>query len=136
MVVDIGKQRTVTETYRTSCASSAPPSTTRRALEGGNQTEGRHRQWLATGARIFCLTSPARHRRRRSGSLEVMDELARNGAAILMVSSELKESPKSPTASGSCAKAFEWRLPPGASQKYHAPGRFEKESGLLPDSEK
>jgi ABC-type sugar transport system ATPase subunit len=49
--------------------------------------------WLASGARIFLFDEPTRgiDVGAKVEVFEVMDELARNGAAVLMVSSELPE---------------------------------------------
>ena len=62
-------------------------------LSGGNQQKVVIAKWLARGARIFLFDEPTRgiDVGAKAEVFEVMDTLARNGAAILMVSSELPE---------------------------------------------
>jgi len=62
-------------------------------LSGGNQQKVVISKWLARGARVFLFDEPARgiDVGAKVEVFEVMDELARSGAAILMVSSELAE---------------------------------------------
>ena len=62
-------------------------------LSGGNQQKIVIGKWLARGARIFLFDEPTRgiDVGAKVEVFEVMDRLARSGAAILMVSSELPE---------------------------------------------
>jgi ABC-type sugar transport system ATPase subunit len=62
-------------------------------LSGGNQQKVVIAKWLVRGARIFLFDEPTRgiDVGAKAEVFEVMDTLARNGAAILMVSSELPE---------------------------------------------
>lgn len=62
-------------------------------LSGGNQQKIVIAKWVARGARVFLFDEPTRgiDVGAKAEVFEVMDELARNGAAILMVSSELPE---------------------------------------------
>jgi ribose transport system ATP-binding protein len=62
-------------------------------LSGGNQQKVVIAKWLARGARVFLFDEPTRgiDVGAKVEVFEVMDELARSGAAILMVSSELSE---------------------------------------------
>jgi ABC-type sugar transport system ATPase subunit len=62
-------------------------------LSGGNQQKVVIAKWLARGARIFLFDEPTRgiDVGAKVEVFEVMSELARSGAAILMVSSELPE---------------------------------------------
>ena len=62
-------------------------------LSGGNQQKVAIAKWLVGRARDFSVRrAHARNRRRRQVEVfEMMDELARGGAAILMVSSEMAE---------------------------------------------
>jgi ABC-type sugar transport system ATPase subunit len=62
-------------------------------LSGGNQQKVVISKWLARGARVFLFDEPTRgiDVGAKVEVFEVMDELARSGAAILMVSSELPE---------------------------------------------
>jgi ABC-type sugar transport system ATPase subunit len=62
-------------------------------LSGGNQQKVVIAKWLARGAKIFLFDEPTRgiDVGAKVEVFQVMDELARYGAAILMVSSELPE---------------------------------------------
>ncbi len=62
-------------------------------LSGGNQQKVVISKWLARGAKIFLFDEPTRgiDVGAKVEVFEVMDELARSGAAILMVSSEMPE---------------------------------------------
>lgn len=62
-------------------------------LSGGNQQKVVIAKWLLSGAKIFLFDEPTRgiDVGAKIEVFEVMDELARNGAAILMVSSEMTE---------------------------------------------
>ena len=62
-------------------------------LSGGNQQKVVIAKWLARGAKIFLFDEPTRgiDVGAKVEVFEVMDGLARAGAAILMVSSELPE---------------------------------------------
>jgi ABC-type sugar transport system ATPase subunit len=62
-------------------------------LSGGNQQKVVISKWLARGARVFLFDEPTRgiDVGAKVEVFEVMDELARSGAALLMVSSELPE---------------------------------------------
>lgn len=62
-------------------------------LSGGNQQKVVIAKWLASGARVFLFDEPTRgiDVGAKVEVFEVMDELARKGAAVLMVSSELPE---------------------------------------------
>jgi ABC-type sugar transport system ATPase subunit len=62
-------------------------------LSGGNQQKVVISKWLARGARIFLFDEPTRgiDVGAKAEVFDVMDELARSGAAMLMVSSEMPE---------------------------------------------
>ncbi len=62
-------------------------------LSGGNQQKVVIAKWLVSGARIFLFDEPTRgiDVGAKAEVFQVMDELARGGAAILMVSSEMTE---------------------------------------------
>jgi len=62
-------------------------------LSGGNQQKVVISKWVSRGAKIFLFDEPTRgiDIGAKREVFEVMDELARQGAAILMVSSELPE---------------------------------------------
>jgi ABC-type sugar transport system ATPase subunit len=62
-------------------------------LSGGNQQKVVISKWLARGAKVFLFDEPTRgiDIGAKTEVFEVMDQLARDGAAILMVSSELPE---------------------------------------------
>ncbi|MBC8166034.1 MAG: sugar ABC transporter ATP-binding protein [Bryobacteraceae bacterium] len=62
-------------------------------LSGGNQQKVVIAKWLARGAKVFLFDEPTRgiDIGAKKEVFEVMDSLARSGAGILMVSSELAE---------------------------------------------
>ncbi len=62
-------------------------------LSGGNQQKVVLAKWLAIGASFFIFDEPTRgiDVGAKAGIHELMRELARNGVAILMISSELPE---------------------------------------------
>lgn len=62
-------------------------------LSGGNQQKVAIAKWLARQARVFLFDEPTRgiDVGAKSEVFQMMDELARSGAGILMVSSELPE---------------------------------------------
>jgi len=62
-------------------------------LSGGNQQKVVIAKWLVRGARVFLFDEPTRgiDVGAKAEVFEVMDSLARSGAAILLVSSELLE---------------------------------------------
>jgi ABC-type sugar transport system ATPase subunit len=62
-------------------------------LSGGNQQKVAIAKWLVRGARVFLFDEPTRgiDVGAKVEVFQTMDELARSGAAILMVSSELAE---------------------------------------------
>jgi ribose transport system ATP-binding protein len=75
---------------RIRCASGSQPAG---RLSGGNQQKVVIAKWLARGAKVFLFDEPTRgiDVGAKIEVFEVMDQLARSGAAILMVSSELPE---------------------------------------------
>ncbi len=62
-------------------------------LSGGNQQKIVIAKWLVRGARVFLFDEPTRgiDVGAKTEVFELMDSLARSGAAILMVSSEMAE---------------------------------------------
>lgn len=87
-------ERGIAETYTARLrirASSANQLAGR--LSGGNQQKVAIAKWLVGQARIFLFDEPTRgiDVGAKVEVFELMDELARNGAAILMVSSEMTE---------------------------------------------
>ena len=69
------------------------PSQLARRLSGGNQQKVVIAKWLATKARVILFDEPTRgiDVGAKMEVFETMDELARSGAAILMMSSEMAE---------------------------------------------
>jgi ABC-type sugar transport system ATPase subunit len=65
-------------------------------LSGGNQQKVAIAKWLFRRARVFLFDEPTRgiDVGAKIEVFELMDELARAGAAILMVSSEMQELPQ------------------------------------------
>jgi ribose transport system ATP-binding protein len=93
-VLSPAAEQKVSQTYiqrlRIKCSSAAQPAG---RLSGGNQQKVVIAKWLARGARIFLFDEPTRgiDVGAKVEVFEVMDSLARAGAGILMVSSELPE---------------------------------------------
>jgi ABC-type sugar transport system ATPase subunit len=93
-ILDHGAERAMTakaiERLRIRCDSGAQKAG---RLSGGNQQKVVISKWVARGARVFLFDEPTRgiDIGAKVEVFEVMDELARQGAAILMVSSELPE---------------------------------------------
>ena len=76
------------------CASAPPrPSQLAGRLSGGNQQKVVIAKWLFRNARVFLFDEPTRgiDVGAKAEVFELMDELARSGAAVLMVSSEMPE---------------------------------------------
>jgi ribose transport system ATP-binding protein len=73
----------------------ATPTTTRRAqlLSGGNQQKIVIGKWLNTGARVFIFDEPTRgiDVGAKAEIFALIDKLVQDGAAVLMISSELPE---------------------------------------------
>ena len=70
---------------------AASPAQLAGALSGGNQQKVVIAKWLFRQARLFLFDEPTRGIDAKAEVFELMRELARQGAAILMVSSELPE---------------------------------------------
>ncbi|MDX3852447.1 sugar ABC transporter ATP-binding protein [Streptomyces sp. AK02-01A] len=64
-----------------------------RALSGGNQQKAVLAKWLLTGARVLLLDEPTRgvDMATRAEIYRMLDELARGGMAVLLISSDLTE---------------------------------------------
>ncbi len=88
------EEMTLAETYRERlrirCSS---PKQIAGRLSGGNQQKIVIAKWVARGARVFLFDEPTRgiDVGAKQEVFEEMDRLARSGAAVLMVSSELPE---------------------------------------------
>jgi ABC-type sugar transport system ATPase subunit len=88
------QDRQITSDYvsklRIKCSSGAQLAG---RLSGGNQQKVVIAKWLARGARVFLFDEPTRgiDVGAKMEVFEVMNELAKSGAAVLMVSSELPE---------------------------------------------
>ncbi|HKD08070.1 MAG TPA: sugar ABC transporter ATP-binding protein [Bryobacteraceae bacterium] len=92
--LDLGKQnREVTALGQKLRLKAASPAQLGGTLSGGNQQKVVIAKWLFGDARIFLFDEPTRgiDIGAKAEVFELMSELARNGAAILMVSSELPE---------------------------------------------
>ena len=87
-------ERALTEEYasRLRLKHDGPDQLVRR-LSGGNQQKVVIAKWLASGARVFLFDEPTRgiDIGAKVEVFQTIDELARAGAAILMVSSEMAE---------------------------------------------
>lgn len=92
--LDLKREKAMTSEYQAKLRikMNAPAQLAGR-LSGGNQQKVVISKWLATGAKVFLFDEPTRgiDVGAKVEVFQVMDELARNGAAILMVSSELPE---------------------------------------------
>ena len=93
-MLDRGAESRVTADYitrlRIRCSSGRQPAG---RLSGGNQQKVVIAKWLFRRARVFLFDEPTRgiDVGAKVEVFELMDELARSGAAILMVSSEMQE---------------------------------------------
>jgi ABC-type sugar transport system ATPase subunit len=93
-IIDHNRERAMTEQYQSKLRIKMnQPQQLAGRLSGGNQQKVVISKWLASGAKVFLFDEPTRgiDVGAKVEVFEVMDELARNGAAILMVSSELPE---------------------------------------------
>jgi ABC-type sugar transport system ATPase subunit len=86
------KQLTAEYTRKLRIKSESPKQLAGR-LSGGNQQKVVISKWLVRGARVFLFDEPTRgiDVGAKVEVFEVMDSLARSGAAVLMVSSEMAE---------------------------------------------
>jgi ABC-type sugar transport system ATPase subunit len=93
-IIQKGEEQSLAEEYRQKlrikCSS---PAQLAGRLSGGNQQKIVIAKWVARGARVFLFDEPTRgiDVGAKQEVFEQMDPLARAGAAILMVSSELPE---------------------------------------------
>ncbi len=90
----LGKEKQLAEEYTQKLRIKAEsPKQRAGRLSGGNQQKVVIAKWLVGGARVFLFDEPTRgiDVGAKVEVFEVMDSLARSGAAILMVSSEMAE---------------------------------------------
>jgi ribose transport system ATP-binding protein len=93
-ILSKGKESALAEQYRERLRiKCSTPLQIAGRLSGGNQQKIVIAKWVARGARIFLFDEPTRgiDIGAKQEVFEEMDRLARSGAAILMVSSELPE---------------------------------------------
>jgi ABC-type sugar transport system ATPase subunit len=93
-LLDLAAERRVTAEYTQKLRiKMESPNQLAGRLSGGNQQKVVISKWLARGARVFLFDEPTRgiDVGAKVEVFEVMDQLARSGAAILMVSSEMSE---------------------------------------------
>ena len=93
-VLDLDRQARVTADYQQRLRiRMAGPQQLAGRLSGGNQQKVVIGKWLFRGARVFLFDEPTRgiDVGAKVEVFQVMDELARSGAAVLMVSSEMQE---------------------------------------------
>jgi ribose transport system ATP-binding protein len=89
-----GQEREVAEKYRGDLAIKTPNiEQTVHNLSGGNQQKVVLAKWLFTGSKILIFDEPTRgiDVGAKSEIYKLMNELAKNGVAIIMISSELPE---------------------------------------------
>jgi len=92
--LNLGQERRIAAEYTKKLRIKADsPKQLAGRLSGGNQQKVVIAKWLVRGARVFLFDEPTRgiDIGAKVEVFEVMDELARSGAAILMVSSEMPE---------------------------------------------
>ena len=92
-LIQRGNGRSRPNTRNGSASGAIPPKQLAGRLSGGNQQKVVIAKWLVRGARVFLFDEPTRgiDVGAKAEVFEVMDRLARSGAAILMVSSEMPE---------------------------------------------
>ncbi len=93
-VLNLGKENEVTAEYiRKLRIRAASGQQLAGRLSGGNQQKVVIAKWVFRGARVFLFDEPTRgiDVGAKVEVFELMDELARSGAAVLMVSSEMPE---------------------------------------------
>ncbi|HEY3840437.1 MAG TPA: sugar ABC transporter ATP-binding protein [Bryobacteraceae bacterium] len=93
-VLDLDRQASITAEYQKRLRiRMASPKQLAGRLSGGNQQKVVIGKWLFRGARVFLFDEPTRgiDVGAKVEVFDVMDELARSGAAVLMVSSEMQE---------------------------------------------
>ena len=89
-----GEERSVAEKYKTDLAIKTPTiEQTVHNLSGGNQQKVVLAKWLFTGSKILIFDEPTRgiDVGAKAEIYKLMNELAKNGVAIIMISSELPE---------------------------------------------
>ena len=89
-----GEERRVAEQYRTSLAIKTPNiEQSVQNLSGGNQQKVVLAKWLFTGSRVLIFDEPTRgiDVGAKSEIYKLMNELVKEGKAIIMISSELPE---------------------------------------------
>jgi ABC-type sugar transport system ATPase subunit len=93
-MLDLAKEAQVVEEYtgKLKIRASSPKQHAGR-LSGGNQQKIVIARWLFRGARVFLFDEPTRgiDVGAKAEVFEIMGELARSGAGLLMVSSEMPE---------------------------------------------
>jgi ABC-type sugar transport system ATPase subunit len=139
-ILDLKREKTVTSGYQSKLRIKMNgPAQPAGRLSGGNQQKVVISKWLATGAKVFLFDEPTRgiDVGAKVEVFEVMDELARNGAAILMVSSELPEIVQVADRIVVMRQGrISGELPKGSSQEQIMRlAVFETESGVLEEIE-
>lgn len=92
--VNTEKEREIVSRYMTELSVKAPDSETPiRSLSGGNQQKVIMGSWLASRPKVLILDEPTRgiDVGSKSEIYAIMNELAKSGVSIIMVSSELPE---------------------------------------------
>ena len=92
--INRNEERRVSEEYRTSLAIKTPSiEQTVQNLSGGNQQKVVLAKWLFTGSKVLIFDEPTRgiDVGAKSEIYKLMNELVKEGKAIIMISSELPE---------------------------------------------
>jgi ribose transport system ATP-binding protein len=89
----LGQERQTVSQTIARLAIRGTPAQAMQTLSGGNQQKGLLARWMLTQARVFLLDEPTRgiDVNAKEEVFALMEELASQGAAILMVSSEIPE---------------------------------------------
>jgi ABC-type sugar transport system ATPase subunit len=89
----LGQERQTVSQMITRLAIRGSPAQAMQTLSGGNQQKGLLARWMLTQARVFLLDEPTRgiDVNAKEEVFALMEELASQSAAILMVSSEIPE---------------------------------------------
>jgi ABC-type sugar transport system ATPase subunit len=91
--LELGRERDTSTAMIARLAIRGAPTQPIETLSGGNQQKGLLARWMLTQARVFLLDEPTRgiDVNAKEEVFALMAELASQGAAVLMVSSEIPE---------------------------------------------
>ncbi len=92
-ILDLGREQATASAMIKRLAIRGASSQSIETLSGGNQQKALLARWMLTGARVFLLDEPTRgiDVNAKEEVFALMADLAAQGAAVLMVSSEIEE---------------------------------------------